>query len=227
MQQNSQTTQTSPAKSQKARLRVKTCRHLCSGDPVGAFVEFAQDFNDRPDFSGQSTHVGVHAASDWIADRLQDVATLCRTLEYFERPLILPIPASALLDVYMIDACISATAQTRFCNQEISFELTDSALVSHREAAITFMHDFRRKGFRVSVDARKSWQSEIAPHHWLLIDTLRIRANDLEEAERLRAYTKKAAAEGVAIVAEEAYWRDGPHLARQGINYGLSPRADA
>lgn len=145
----------------------------------------------------------------------------------FERPLVLPVPASALSDPDMLDACNHAAAQTRLCNQEISFELTDAAITARPENARIFMHTFRRKGFRVSIDARKSWQSNLPAHDWLLIDTLRLHATSLESEPSLESYIGAASQAGVAIVAQAPYWRDGEYLASLGIDYGLSPRTDA
>ena len=64
-------------------------------------------------------------------------------------------------------------------------------------------------------------------HTWLMIDTLRINANEVDLYEDLEDLVEMARAAGVAIVAQKPYWRDGEYLDSIGIQYGLMPKTDA
>lgn len=208
-------------------LRAHNCVHLCSGDTVGAVIEYAQNFEDTPvSFTSGNTQTQTRP-SDWVGEKILDAAVMCETIEYTERPLVMPVPAMVLNDPLILDACIRATAQTRLCNQEISLELTDAAITLYREEAHALCHALRRKGFRVSVDARKSWAGDLPGTDWLMVDTLRIRAEDIDTNPDIEDLIETAASAGVAIIAERPYWRDGDYLARMGVNYGINPRTDS
>ena len=60
-----------------------------------------------------------------------------------------------------------------------------------------------------------------------MVDTLRIRAKDIDTNPDLEDLIETAASAGVAIVAEQPYWRDGDYLARMGVDYGINPRTDS
>lgn len=212
----------------KSRLRVNPAVHLCSGDLVGAFVEHAVKFEDTPALSLRPTTLENRpSAAKWVAEKITELATYCDTTGNTERPLILPIPGIALADAETIDAAVHAAGQTRLCHQEISFELTDAALCAAPAYAEAFIKAARKLGFRVSIDARTSHDASLSPTTWLMIDTLRLRTNDLETQPSLDSKVEIAASAGVAIVAENPFWREGEYLARLGIDYGLSPRTDA
>ncbi len=209
------------------QIRAHNCIHLCSGDTVGAIVEYAQNFEDTPIVFPSGNELIQTSPSDWVGEKILDVAAMCETIECNERPLVMPVPAMVLADPLTLDACIKATAQTRLCHQEISLELTDSAITLHTEEAHAFCHMMRRKGFRVSVDARKTWENDLPGTDWLMVDTLRVRAKDIDTQRDIEDLIEVAASAGVAIIAEQAHWRDGEYLARMGIDYGTKPRADS
>jgi len=227
MQRTSHTAKPASPKGVTPFIRPHTCMHLCSGDAVGAFIEYAHSFEDKPALLSKSDVHTHQTAANWIASKIEDIASMCDTLDYTERPLVLPVPARTLIDDDVLESCTYAAAQTRLCHQEMSLEITDAAISAHTEEATTFMHTFRRKGFRVSVDARRSWAAELPAECWLLVDTLRLRAQDIETEPALQDVIDLASSAGVAIVAERAFWRDGEYLARMGIDYALKPRADA
>lgn len=208
-------------------VRAHNCLHLSSGDTVGAVIEYAQNFEDTAVVFASGTTLTHTRPSDWVGEKILDVAAMCETIDYTERPLVMPVPAMVLTDPFIVEACIKAAAQTRLCHQEISLELTDAAITLHTEDAHTFVHMLRRKGFRVSVDARKSWAGNLPGTDWLMVDTLRIRAQDLDTNPELDHLIETAAAAGVAIIAEQPYWRDGDYLATLGIDYAINPRTDS
>ena len=113
------------------QIRAHNCIHLCSGDTVGAIVEYGQNFEDTPIVFPSGNELIQTSPSDWVGEKILDVAAMCETIECNERPLVMPVPAMVLADPLTLDACIKATAQTRLCHQEISLELTDAAITLH------------------------------------------------------------------------------------------------
>lgn len=227
MRHTSESALPTQSKSRTASIRLTSAIHLCSGDTVGAFVEHARGFDDKPSFIRKGLRAAETDATRWVADKIRDIAVLCETLCFADRPLILPIPACALTDAHLLDAVTKSISQTRLCHQEISFELPDAALATAGQHVYDFISTFRKNGFRVSIDARKSWISEFSGHTWLMIDTLRINAAEIDVDSDLEIMIETARSAGVAIVAEKPFWRDGDYLASIGIDYGLKPRADA
>jgi len=221
------TSQSASAKDITARIRIKPSMHLCSGDAVGAFAEHARTFDERPVFThdaGRSAHL---SPAEWVVRSVSDLAVICQTLSYNERPIVLPIPACAFSQPGLVDACDHAIAQTQFANQEISFEITDAAAAATGALLQNMITAFRKKGFRISIDARKSWTSRMPAPCWLMIDTLRICPHHIETEAELEDMISIARSAGVAIVAQKPHWRDGEYLASLGIDYGLNPRTDS
>jgi len=221
------TPQTSSAKDVTARIRIKPSMHLCSGDAVGAFAEHARTFDERPNFTHAAHTANQACPAEWIARSISDLAVICDTLGYNDRPIVLPIPACALSQPGLIEACNHAVAQTRFANQEISFEITDAVATTTGAVLQNIITNFRRNGFRVSIDARKSWSARLPATCWLMIDTLRICPHHIDTEADLEDMIDIARTAGVAIVAQKPRWRDGDYLASLGIDYGLNPYADA
>lgn len=210
------------------QLRVHPAIHLCSGDMVGAFAEHAFDFDDSPRFSLGQVDLSSHTTpAKWLAEKILTLASYCDLTGMTERPIILPVPASVLNDESLVETAILAMAQTRLCHQEISFELTDAAIASSADQAEGFIRSCRKRGFRVSIDARTSQSMNMKPNMWLMIDSLRINADSICQEEALDEHIDIASQAGVAIVAQSPQWRECDYLASLGIDYGLHPRADA
>lgn len=219
---------TAPAsEATRSQIRLRPALHLCSGDAVGAFLESAFEFEEKPVFSSHDRSTVASSPSAWVAAQISKLAVLCQLTEATERPIIIPVPAASSGDPNMVEACIDATAQTHLCHQELSLEFTDAALSQYGGDTTQLIRSFRQRGFRVSIDARKSASVSLPAPSWLMIDTLRIKASDIDGDAALESVIDAAASAGVAIVAQRPLWRDGDYLASRGIDYGLSPRADA
>lgn len=218
---------TSPRPASSVRLRLTPSVHLCSGDAVGAVAEHAFSYDDRPFLANTHKNRAPVDACAWVGEKIRDLGVICDTLEFTTRPIILPIPARAIEPAKLLDACTHAVAQTHLCPQEISLELPDATLQVSDSYAKRFIDIFRRNGFRVSIDARKSWHAQMPNYYWLMIDTLRIKAGQIDEDQSLQDMIEAARTAGVAIIAEKPLWRQGDRLASLGIDYGTKPRSDA
>lgn len=205
-------------------IRFRPSVHLLSGDLVGAYVDLRCKFEDRPSFHLHETSSRI---SDWVADTLKSVCKLATEDNMVERPIVLPLPAASFGNTDIVTTCSNVMANSRLCPQEFCFELTDSALVEDPKHITAFFRSFRQRGFRIGVDARKSWQANIAPSTWLMVDTLRVTLPTDHVDVDLVNQIEAARAAGVAVVAEKVLWRDGERLADLGIEYALDPRTDA
>ena len=211
-----------------AKLRLAPVVHLLSGEVVSAVAESQRQFEDRPQFGLASETVLKSAnPAKWLAGQIEDLAELVGIVDTPARPLFLAAPLAAFSHSNTAIAADAAVRKTRLLAQEICLEFKDAAFVSGGTDCLRRVEALRRKGFRVSIDARQAWNSEPPRALHLLIDTIRVRADDIDACEDLATKIEIAAASGVAIIAEGARWRDGEMLANMGIDYGCRPRADA
>ena len=208
-------------------LRALPCVHLPTGDAVGAFVLSATAFDDHVrSHLFSSSHEDV-SLGDWIYDQITTLEVYCKSVDFVARPLVLPMPDISVNKAGdVLAASTSAIAQTHFCPQEISLEVSSAAIASNAMGAKELINTLRRNGFRVSIDARKYWQLNLTHATWLMIDTLRFDARHLDSDESLEDLLYMAAQAGVAIVAENGKWRDAEYFQRLGVDYGFKLRAD-
>ena len=209
------------------QIRLQPSLHLCRGDAVGAFVEPMFELEARPRFGPAAASSAHDDLGPRLLGQIEQLARVCEATQTDLRPLILPVPARVLEMPSLIDACLTALAQTKLCPQELAFEFTDADMVRNTGYDFGLFRALRMRGLRVAMDARQSWRCQLQPMSWLMIDTLRVRADRVGLDENLDEMIATAIEAGVSIVAEKPRWRDGDFLARAGIDFGIAPYADA
>ncbi len=208
-------------------LRFLPIFHLLSGDPMGQACTIARPFEDTVRFGPVTGAQSNNNSVDWLTQQLSKVASATHGQTDHHRPILLPTPASCFENAETASACDATIGRTSLCQQEICLEFSDSALVGSAKSAAQRVQLLRSHGFRVAIDMTKSWQSKMDDSMRLLIDTIRVDANMLDDSPELVEQIEYAAAGGVLIVAENARWRDGEYLSEIGVNCAISPRADA
>lgn len=183
--------------------------------------------SDTPRFGPAFENVEAHDLGTRLLDLIRQVTTHCRATQTDLRPFIIPVPASLLEMPSLIDACLNAFSNTDFCPQEFAFEFADADMIRNTGYDFGLFRSLRMRGLRVAMDARQSWRCQLQPMSWLMVDTLRVRADRVGLDEDLDTMIATAIDAGVSIVADKPRWRDGDLLARAGIDFGLSPYADA
>lgn len=209
-------------------FRLHPVRELPTGEAVGLILEHRESFADRVRFgpAANQTPAPVSAAATWLSSRIEHAAHSEALSPQQLRPVFVPAPDAALFDSTVPLACATAMAGSPLLPQEICLEFRDSALVTAGSEVETRMRAFRRRGFRVSVDIRSSQSAEMSVALRLMIDTIRVRTEDMHDpdiAERVH----EARRSGICILAEAPRWRDVDELASLGIQFGVSLRADA
>ncbi len=215
---------------QASPVRFAPVVHLQTGETVILLAETEKRFEERAVFGRVAPAAeGGGATSSpaaWLAEHIKAIALDAHN-HTTERPIIVSAPLAALIHPDTAMACDAAIGRTRLCPQEICIEIADAALALPTPEVQTGIEGLRRCGFRVSLDATRSWQSPLSNSLRLLLDSLRIDARCLENEPELEDRVEAAAAAGMTIIAENAPWRDGDYLASLGIDYALRPRADA
>jgi len=211
----------------RLQIRLQPSLHLCRGDTVGAFVEPMFSLDDTPRFGPASAVSQANDLGARLIDQIEQLAAYCQTTQTDLRPLILPVPANILEMPSLIDACLNALSHTELCPQELAFEFTDVDMIRNTGYDFGLFRSLRMRGMRVAMDARQSWRCQLQPMSWLMVDTLRVRANRVGRDESLDEMIATAVDAGVSVVADKPRWRDGEMLANAGIDFGISPYADA
>ncbi len=215
-------TLTGPGPRQSEPLqRLRNVVDLGSGETLAALVETARDFEDRPAFgvaAGEPRSVAAH-----VGKMIEGAGKLPRA----NGPLILPLPITALCDADMRMACDAAVRRAGLLHQEIVLEVPDAALATDRLDAISRLAGFKRLGFRIGLDLRKSKATPLGEGVCLMLDTLRLDAREIDGDARLREKIEAARAGRVLMIAEHARWQNGPSLAQLGVTAAISPKADA
>ncbi len=214
----------------QTRTRLLPVMHLESGDAVLLFAEAEKRFEERAVFGRVALAAERSEAASpaqWMAEQVEDVAhdAHYRTTE---RPVILPIPMAALIHPDTAVACDAAVSRTHLCPQEICLEVDDAALATpSSQNAMDGIEALRRCGFRVSLNASRSWQAPLCYALRVLLDSMRVDARKLEDDEELLDRIDAAACSGMLVIAENAYWRDADFLNQVGIEYGFRMKTDA
>lgn len=212
------------------RNRLLPVMHLGTGDAVLLFAESDKRFEERAVFGRAvlaAERSETASPAHWLADRLETVAQDAHN-RTTERPVIVPMPLAALLHPDTAIACDAAIARTQLCPQEICLDIEDAALAMPAARNVQDgIEALRRHGFRVSLNASRSWQTALSQSLRFLVDSLRIDARKVDTEPELQDRIDAAACCGMSIIAENAYWRDGEYLADLGIEYGFRLRADS
>lgn len=220
-----------PAYGTKASLpqvRFAQIMHLDTGDAVAALAETPKRFSDRPAFGPAVLDVPQQGnPAKWLADQIETIAASASLLELSERPILVKAPIAAFAHSGTAAACEAAVIRSKLCPQEICLEFSDAAFAAAPQEAANRVKGLRLLGFRVSIDARKAWNTHLSTALRLTLDTYRINAEHLQNDTDLQWQCEAAAASGITVIAERARWRDASWLSDYGIEYAIRPKADA
>lgn len=212
------------------RNRLLPVMHLETGEAVLLFADAEKRFEERAVFGRVALAAeGSEATSpaQWIAERLEDVANDAH-FRTTERPIILSIPMPALIHPDTAVACDAAIARTKLCPQEICLAVDNAALaLPSSKAAQDGIERLRRCGFRVSLNATRSWDAPLSHSLRILLDSLHVDARKIESEPELQDRIDAAANAGMLVIAENAYWRDTRFLGDLGVDYGFRMKTDS
>ncbi|WP_291076277.1 EAL domain-containing protein [Hyphomonas sp.] len=211
---------------QKVHLRFQPVMHVLDGTAYGTVCELSRHYEERAAFGPASRSNTASEPAKWLSDRLAEVASAAHTFDNRMRPIIVPAPAAALRDKNTAVGCDAAIRRTTLCQQEVSLEFPDAAFSDGHADAINHVAALRKRGFRVSIDMRKSWQSPLRQGLGLLIDSIRVDAEEVSESDELMDICESASHAGILVIADKANWRDGAFLERIGVKAGVRLRSD-
>lgn len=209
------------------RMRFRPVVRLADGEAFGMHAETDINFEDtfRPGhLTGEQQ---LPSAAAWLGDMIERAARLAKEQGADHRPLSIQAPMAALADKDAPMAAEAGVMRAGLLPQEIRIDFCDASVSSLEDLALDRVDAFRRRGFRVGLDARKSWRTPMGARARMTFEAVRIEPTRLEAMNIPMTRLEVASAEGVALIAENVRWRDADQLAELGVSFAMAPRADS
>lgn len=215
-----------PASARQPRLRFQPVVRLADGAAFGMHAEADIAFEDtfRPRHLTDAT---LPSAAAWLGDLIERSARLAQTTQAAHRPLSICAPMAALADKDAPMAAEAGVARAGALAQEIRIDFCDASVSTLEDLALDRVDAFRRRGFRVGLDARKSWRTPMGARARLTFEAVRLDPSRCEVLDVPMTRLEVASADGIALIAENVRWRDAEKLADMGIHFAMAPRADS
>ncbi|WP_084419238.1 EAL domain-containing protein [Henriciella litoralis] len=208
-------------------IRLSPVVHLLTGEIVNLVAETPRAFDDRVSFGGNNQFISRISPAIWLAHHVETSAMMAVDSQTSARPIIISAPISAMMHPDTPMACEAAAARSKLCPQEICIEVEDATLYQSKAEVMRSIQALRQRGFRVSVNATRSWCTPMDTDMRLLLDCVRIDANKIWVESDLLNRIEAASACGMGVIAENARYRDGEKLSAVGIELARAPKVDA
>lgn len=217
------------------RIALQPIHNLRDGARTGTIARVTPDFEDSCRFvpvalanDTASLSQDLPRASVWTRVLLETLSGAVNAEAGNARPVGFCVPGAALKDRELASLAASGVSAGLGSAQEFVLEVTDAALVGAYSETIAMLEALSGQGFRLGLDATRSWSAPMGRQARALFDTVRVSArplfaSDAELLLRLGAWNGA----GAQVIAEGARWRDADALGDFGIVHAVKPRADA
>lgn len=215
-----------PAPVRLPRLRFRPVVRLADGGAFGMHAETDVAFED----TFQPRHLSdlaLPSVAGWLGDLIERTARLAHDTDTRLRPISVTAPMAALADPDSPMAAEAGVKRSSLLPQEIRIDFSDASVMALEDLALDRLDAFRRRGFRVGLDARKTWRTPMGARARVTFEAARLDPSRMEMLEIPMTRLEVASAEGIALVAENVRWRDAEKLAEAGILFAMAPRADS
>jgi hypothetical protein len=220
------TSEPAPVAVRLPRLRFKPIVRMADGAAFGMHCDTDIAFED----TFQPRHLSdaaLPSAAAWLGDLIERTGRLAQDTATTLRPISITAPMAALSDP---DAPMAAEAGVKRANllcQEFRIDFIDASVVALEDLALDRIDNFRRRGFRVGLDARKSWRTPMGARARMAFEAIRLDPAYMGALEVPPSRLEVSSADGIALIAENVRWRDAEKLAQQGIHFAAAPKADS
>lgn len=210
------------------RSRFETCQNLSTGEADFPLTSVNPFYDDLSVSFGRSVRPRAWAsASDWTCDALKKLARIVSEEEVSIRPVHLPLPLGILNEANIAERMSIVCLETGFCPQEFMLEFQDATLASGQSETFDRLDEFRMKGFRIALDARRSACTPFSKRLRGAIERLRVNAQDLMHDEMLQLRADIVSCIGGEVILDRANWRDVDQLTRYGASHAIKLISDA
>jgi hypothetical protein len=215
-----------PVAERAPRLRFKPIVRMADGASHGLQVESDLKFEDmfRPRHLSDAE---LPSAAAWLGDLIERAARLAQDTDFRQRPIVITAPMAALADPDTPMAAEAGALRAGVLPQEIRIDFCDASVSGLEDLAMDRLDAVRKRGFRLGLDARKSWRTPMNARARMTFEAVRLDPFGLEALDIPMSRLEVASTDGVALIAENVHWRDVEKLAESGIHFGLSPKMDS
>lgn len=199
---------------------------LRDGEPYGAVVETAFAFEDTcaPRHMSDIAHP---SAAGWLGALIDRACRAADESAGSRRPISVSAPMAALADRDTAMAAEAGARRAGLLPQEVRIDFLDASVCSLDDVALDRLESVMRRGFRIGLDARRSWRTPMGARARMVFEAIRIDPARLEALDVPPSRLEVCSGEGVAIIADNVRWRDAPLLEAIGVSYAVAPRADS
>jgi hypothetical protein len=215
-----------PLAARLPRIRFRPVVQLRDGCAFGVHAQTEFNFEDtfRP---GRFQADAAPSAAAWLGETIERVARLAERTGQQGRPISLTAPLAALSDPDTPMAAEAGARRSRLLPQEIRLDFSDAAVCALEDQGMDRLEAVRARGFRIGLDARRGWRTPMGVRARTVIEAVRLDPGLYLGLEAPIGRFEAAAAEGVALIAENAHWRDAAELEKLHIGFAISPLTDS
>lgn len=218
--------QPAPVAQRKPLLRFRPVVRLADGESFGLHAETDIAFED----TFQPRHLSDAALpcpAAWLGEVIERVGRLAHDGGHRLRPISVSAPMAALSHGDGPMAAEAGIKRTSLLPQEIRIDFCDASVGALEDLALDRLDAYRRRGFRVGLDARKSWRTPMGARARSTFEAVRIDPTNCQSLDIPLTRLEIASSEGIALIADNVHWRDADNLASIGVHFALAPRADS
>lgn len=207
---------------QPFRSRFEPCLQLPDGEIDFPLTRVDPLFEDQP-------LVGVCYTSPdlWLVDCLKRLCLAARQFDVGTRPLHVPMPLAILRSNDAPEMCLNAVKSEDCCPQEFILEFQDSTLAQTEEGVLDGMEAFRRKGFRIGLDARRSSVAPFGARLRSAVERMRVTEFDLMNDDEVQMRAEIVSGMGGDVILDRASWKNVDLLRDFGATHAQKLLADA
>ena len=172
-------------------------------------------------------HSAVNHPTAWLVTSLRKLAHAARQYDVMVRPIHVPAPLSILSHEDAPRHCKVAAEAEGWCPQEFVIELQDACLASSDDLVLDRMEGFRRQGFRIALDARRSSAAPFGARLRTAVERMRVEQDDLLTDETLQQRVDIVSSLGGDVIVERAHWKHAELLISYGATHAMRLITDA
>lgn len=204
------------------RSRFEPCVKLSDGEIDFPITRVDPLFEDLP-----MSRASLTSPTAWMVMTLRRIAQSARQYDVMVRPLHVPAPMTLLMADDAPRHLKVASEAEGCCPQEFVLEFQDACLAATENGALDRMEDFRRQGFRIGIDARRSSGTPFGARVRTAVERMRVSAEELLINEAIQQRAEIVSSLGGAVILDRAHWKQADLLVSYGATHALKMIADA
>lgn len=208
----------------ESKIRFAKIQDLKSGEVVGIDAQTDTSFEETALFGFASGQSKQESPAQWLGDQIEKVGLLAEQQKNLDRPISIVAPLAALAHPDAPMAAEAGARRANICLQEIRIEFQDAAIYEAEDIAPAYIESFFSRGFRIGIDATKSWRSPFGAYLSSVVEAVRLDARTVQDLPSTTDRIENAYGSGAMLFVENANWTEAEELSNQGVKYAVSPR---